>query len=90
MSLATRVDEKRLVIDRISAVRLPESVTFVLQYIDDDELAQNVCRTVAELAHQDGLRRSNKDVFVPAMEKVLEVSTDNGIKDRIRRYQTQM
>ena len=90
MSLATRVDEKRLVIDRVQAVRLPESVTFVLQYIDDAELAQNVCRTVTELAHQDGLRRSNKDVFIPAMEKVLEVSNDNGIKDRIRRYQGQM
>ena len=90
MSLATRVDEKRLVIDRIQAVRLPESVTFVLQYIDDAELAQNVCRTVTELAHQDGLRRSNRDVFIPAMEKVLEVSNDNGLKDRIRRYQGQM
>lgn len=90
MAFASRVDEKRLIIDRASAVRLPETVTFALRYIDDAELAQNVCRTVADLAHHNDLRNANKDVFAPAMEKVLEVSDDNGVKDRVRRYQSQM
>ena len=86
MGLATGTGEKQLIIDRVSAIRIPESVTFAMQYIDDAALAQNVCRTVAELGRNVDLRRQNKDVLKPALEKVLEVSTDNNLKDNVRRY----
>jgi hypothetical protein len=86
MKLATRVQEKQLIIDRISAVRTPESVTFAMLYIDDTELAQNVCRTVAELGRNVNLRRQSSAILVPALNKVLEVSTDNDLKNRVRTY----
>ncbi|MDR1383491.1 MAG: HEAT repeat domain-containing protein [Planctomycetaceae bacterium] len=86
MTLATQDAEKQLIIDRISAIRTPESVTYVLKFIDNPALAQNVCRTIAELAHQDYLLKANKNVFDPALKKTLEVSTDNNLKDRVRNY----
>jgi len=86
MTLATGTSEKQLIIDRTSAIRIPEAVTFAMQYIDDAALAQNVCRTVNELGRNVDLRRQNKDVLQPALEKVLEVSTDNNLKDSVRRY----
>jgi len=86
MVLATGVPEKQLIIDRTSAIRIPESVTFAMQYIDDAALVPNVCRTVTELGRNTDLRRNNADVLRPALEKVLEVSTDNNLKDNVRRY----
>ncbi|MDR1493000.1 MAG: HEAT repeat domain-containing protein [Planctomycetaceae bacterium] len=87
MTLASQNAEKQLIIDRISAVRIPESVTYALQFIDDKDLAQNVCKTIAELAHQNFLLKANKDVFASALKKAIEVSTDNNLKDRLRSYQ---
>jgi len=86
MALATGTGEKQLIIDRTSAIRIPEAVTFAMQYIDDAALAQNVCRTVAELGRNVDLRRQSKNVLKPALEKVLEVSTDNNLKDNVSRY----
>jgi len=86
MSLATRIEEKRYIIDRASAVRDVETVKYVLGFIDDDNLAQVACRTIEELAHHDYLRRQNKDVFVPALEKVVETTKDNGVRDRAKWY----
>ncbi|MCL2347204.1 MAG: HEAT repeat domain-containing protein [Planctomycetaceae bacterium] len=90
MEIATRNEEKQLIIDRASAVRSIDSLKFIMQYIDTPELAQNVCRSVEELAHQDFLRRADKQAFADAMEKVLKVSDDNNLKERIRRYQQQL
>jgi len=57
-----------------------------MQYIDNPALVQNVCKTVTELGRNTDLRRQSKDVLKPALEKVLEVSTDNNLKDNVRRY----
>ena len=86
MTLATGVPEKQLVIDRTSAIRIPDSVTFAMRYINDAALAQNVCRTVAELGRNVDLRRKNSDVLIPALKKVIEVSTDNDLKASVQRY----
>jgi len=86
MKLATGVAEKQLVIDRASAIRIPESVAFAMQYINNPDLAPNVCRTVTELGRNIDLRRNNADVLRPALNKVLEVSTDNDLKENVRRY----
>ena len=86
MKLATALPEKQLIIDRTSAIRIPESVAFAMQYINDTALAQNVCRTVAELARNTDLRRDHSDVLIPAMKKVLEVSTDDNLKASLQRF----
>ncbi|MCL2623582.1 MAG: HEAT repeat domain-containing protein [Planctomycetaceae bacterium] len=86
MTLAGGLAEKQLVIDRASAIRIPESVTFAMQYIDDAALAQNVCRTVTELGRNVDLRRRNADVLRPALQKVLEIATNNNLKENAQRY----
>ena len=90
MTLATAVPEKQLIITRASAVRIPGSITFAMQYIDDAALSQNVCRTVTELGRNTDLRRRNSDVLIPALKKVLEVSTDNNQKANVQRYLNDM
>ena len=86
MTLATGTSEKQLIIDRASAIRIPESVTFAMQYINDAALTQNVCRTVTELGRNTDLRRQHSDVLIPALKKVLEVSTNDELKANVQRY----
>jgi HEAT repeat protein len=90
MGLATRLDEKRLIIDRVTSIRDPESVRFVLEYFDDKDLQQNVCRTVIEIAHHNNVRRPHKDLFGPALDKVLEKVENDGLKERALKYRKDM
>ena len=86
MGLATRDDEKRLVIGRVATVRSIETFRWVVPYLDDSSLAQQACRTVVELAHHRGLREPNKGEFEPALKKVIQICRDRGLVDRAKRY----
>ena len=87
--LAKRVDEKRLIIERIGYIRTVESLRFVLKYMDDTELQERVCWAVLELAHHNDLRRSALQEFVVALDKVLEVTTNDGYRNRANGYKAQ-
>jgi hypothetical protein len=87
MTLATRDDERNLVLDRAKAVRTMDSLRFVLSYMDRPELAQRACATVVELAHYRELRDPNKADFDKALDKVIGICTDAGLVDRAKRYQ---
>ena len=84
--LATRVEEKRLIINRVGQIRTVESLRFVLKYIDDTELRDAVCQSILDLAHQTGLRRSARDEFNAALDKVLAVTTNNDWRTRAEGY----
>ena len=86
--LADRVDEKRLIIERVGSIRSVESLRFVLKYIDDAELREQVCGAVLDLAHQTELRRSAQEEFTAALDKVLAVTTNNDYRDRANRYKS--
>ncbi|MDR1959519.1 MAG: HEAT repeat domain-containing protein [Planctomycetaceae bacterium] len=90
MSLALRNEDKQLILERASAVREVDTVKWALEFLGDKDLAQNACRTIVELAHQDYLRKRDKELFTSALNKVLEVCTDNGLKDRARQYLNNM
>jgi HEAT repeat protein len=85
-SCAIRVDEKRLIIQRIGQVRHADSLKFVLQYFDDAELQDTVISSILDLAHHTDLRRSDKETFSAALDKVLAVTKDQGLLDRAKRY----
>ncbi len=85
--LATRDDERNLVLERVGAVREPESVEFALQFVDKPELANKAINAVLDLAHQDYLRKQNKDLFIKALDVVLEKG-DQGQKDRAQNYKS--
>ncbi len=87
---STRLDEKKLVISRLNAIRDVKSLDFALKYINDPELAETVYRAIADLAHHNNLRQPNKDKFGPAMDTVIEKSSDKGLVDRVKRYRELM
>ncbi len=90
MVLATRLEEKKLIINRASQIRDKVSLEFVLKFFDDADLQQDVCRAVVDLAHHDNLRRPNKELFEPALDKVLEACKDQGLLDRAKKYKANL
>jgi hypothetical protein len=83
------LDEKRLILDRLEPVRCVEAAQFAAEYLDNDDLKNNACKAVVELAHHNNIRQPNKAFFDPALKKVLSITKDNGLKERAERYLAQ-
>jgi HEAT repeat protein len=86
MQLATRDEERGLIIERAAAVRTVESLRFVVPYLEQSALAEKACKTVVELAHHTGLREPHKAEFYPALQKVIAISKDRQLVERAKRY----
>lgn len=86
MKLASRDEERRLILSRMSAVRTMESLRWLLPYLDNPTLAQEACQAVVELAHHRFLTRPNKDEFAAALKKVIEVSKDPQLIEQAKGY----
>ena len=84
--LAERDDEKNLVLDRLKAVRLPETLSFVLQFIDDPRYVDAATVTVLGLAHHDYLRKEDPQLFSGALNKVIEMNLSADWVDAAKRY----
>ncbi|MGM0488514.1 MAG: HEAT repeat domain-containing protein, partial [Planctomycetota bacterium] len=87
MKMCVRDEERKLVLRRAAAVRLPETLQFLLPYLDQPTFAQHACQSIVELAHHRSLREPNKAAFHEALEKVKQVSTDPVVVERANRYQ---
>lgn len=87
--LATRDDERNLALERVGAVRELDSVKFALEHVDNKALQNKALNAVLDLAHQDFLRKMDKDLFAKALDVVLEKG-DQGQKDRAGRYKAAM
>ena len=86
LKLADGVDEKRLVIERASTIRLLETVTWIAPFLDDPELCQAACGALVELAHHRFLRQPNMDRFGPILDKVAQLTRDPTVAERAKRY----
>jgi len=86
MELATRDDERKLLLDNIGFVRVLDTLRYVLPYLDHKELNQQACRAVVELAHSRPLREPNKAEFDKALDRVLSLCKDKTLLDRARQY----
>ena len=86
MTLATRLEEKRFVIERLAAVRDIATLKYVMTFLSDADLADAARKTIVELAHHDFLRKQDPELFKKALDTVLETSEDQGLKDRARGY----
>jgi len=86
MTLCTRDDDRRRVLERANAIRLIETLRFVMPYLDDPNLAEPACLSVVELAHHRSLRDANKDEFTKALDKVLATTKNEELVDRANRY----
>jgi HEAT repeat protein len=86
MSLATRDDERLLVLDRARALRTMDCVHFVMSYLDKPAFTQRACATLVELAHYGELRGPNKAEFEEILNKVIPICTDATVVETAKRY----
>lgn len=86
MGMCTTPAERNQVLSRARAIRMVETLRFVLPYLDQPLYAQTACETVVELAHHRDLREPNKDEFDRALNKVIETSKNATVVDRANRY----
>ncbi|MDO4628180.1 MAG: HEAT repeat domain-containing protein [Planctomycetia bacterium] len=89
-SRATRIDEKKLVLSRLNAIRTVDSAKFAQSFFNDPELVQDAYRAFIDLAHHDNLRRPNADFFRPGLDIVIEKCTDQGLVTRAKKYRGMM
>ncbi|MBQ9372342.1 MAG: hypothetical protein IJU03_09130 [Thermoguttaceae bacterium] len=87
--LATRNDERNLVLERVGSVRELASVEYALKYVDTPELQNKALNAILDLAHHDYLRKQNKELFIKALDVVLEKG-DQGQKDRAGNYKKEI
>ncbi len=87
---ATRVDEKKLVLQRLSAIRTVDSAKFAMESFNTPELAIDAYRAFLDLAHHNYLRRLHIDVFNKGLDLVIEKCTDPGLVARAKEYRSKM
>lgn len=86
MQFTTRVADRNYALQRASAIRTPETLRWVMTFVDDPRYAAQACETVVELAHIRDLRDDNKAEFHAALDKVMAISKDPTVLDRADRY----
>ncbi|MDO5113033.1 MAG: hypothetical protein Q4E67_01525 [Planctomycetia bacterium] len=87
--IAKRADEKRLILSRLAANRTVKSLEFAVSCAKDPELAEAAYASIADHAHDNVLRQSNRDVFFPAMDLVIQNSKNKDLVERVKRYKEQ-
>ena len=86
MTMCTRDADRNYVLQRARAIRIVETLRFVVRYLDQPPHAKDACQTVVELAHHRNLRQPNKAEFDQALDKVIQTSQDATVVDRANRY----
>lgn len=86
MAMCTSDADRNQVLRRARSILIPETLRFVLPYIDQPVFTHQVCETVVELAHHRTLRDANKVEFHQALDKVIAVTKDEVLIDRANRY----
>jgi hypothetical protein len=86
MAMATRDEERRVVLRDAASARSIETLRWVVPYLDDPALAKEASRAVVELAKDGGLRGANRAEFEAALNKVIAVCGDTGLVDGAKRY----
>ena len=71
---------------RASAIRLPETLRFVLPYLDQPKFKEQACGSIVDLAHHRNLREPNEEEFHAALDQVIALSKDAVVVDRANRY----
>ncbi len=87
MQQADNVDDKRLILTRAGTVRTMAAVDWIAGYLDQPDLAQQAGASLVELAHHRFLRQPNMQRFRPILQRVAEISRDEEVVDRAKRYQ---
>ena len=83
MDLATRLEDRKLIVSRLAAVRTPASLELLLSYLDNAELKNDAVGAVFLSAK--GLSQSHPDLAKPALKRVQELFKDEAILQQVRK-----
>ena len=83
MRLATRPQDKQLIVSRLSAVRVPEALEILVSYLYDPELKAAAVPAVFTLAK--GLSQSHPQQAKAALEKIRPMTKDLAVRQQIPR-----
>ena len=86
IELAASNDERNFGLKRSSAIRLVETLRFILPFADRAEHTSEVCHAIVELSHDRKLRDTNKVEFHAALDKVISLTNDPVLIERANRY----
>ena len=81
MNLATRLEDKELIVSRLAAVRVPDALARLLTYVDQPELKNAAVPAVFTLAK--GLSQSHPEQARAALEKIRPLTDDAAIRQQI-------
>ena len=87
MQMCSRDEERLQVLKRVRAVRIVESLRYLVPYLDQPRFAQVACESIVELAHHREVREPNKAEFHAALDRVKAKTQDPIVVDRANRYQ---
>lgn len=83
MPLAVRVEDKRLFLSRLSAVRVPEALDLLMSYVGDPELESAAVPAIFTLAK--GLSQTHPQQAAAALNKIQPLVADPEIEQQIPR-----
>ena len=81
MKLASRTEDRELFVSRLSAVRVPDALAFLLPFIDNGELQKAALPAVFTLAK--GLSQSHPDQAAAALKKIQPLVKDAALQQQI-------
>ena len=81
MKLASRPEDKELILSRLAAVRVPDALARLLGYVDDAALRGAAVPAVFEVAK--GLSQSHPEQARAALEKIAPLATDPALLQQI-------
>ncbi|MBN2023813.1 MAG: HEAT repeat domain-containing protein, partial [Pirellulales bacterium] len=84
VALASRLEEKRLIVSRLAAVVTPDSLELAASHLDEPELRKEAISTCVSLA--EALLPSHPEPAKAAMRRVLAVTTDQAVRARLERH----
>ena len=90
--MATRSDEKALVLSRLAANRTEKSFEFAIRCADekDSKVAEAAHKAIADHVHDTILRKQFPELAAKGVEKVLSDSKDQALIDRVKVYKGRM
>ncbi len=81
LEMATRSEDRQLIITRMGAIRTPEALSLLLSLLDQAELKEAATAAVFELAK--GLSQSHPDEAQAALQRIRSMTDDPAIRQQI-------
>ena len=88
MTLAKKPEQKRLIIERMAPIRVPDCLAFVLSRIDDPSLRAVAIAAAASAA--EGMKESHPQEARAGIQKLLQQDIDPALRKRLETLLSKM